>query len=101
GVDRDSAQLAYLFDERDEAVTILIRQAIAACHTAGIPIGICGQAPSDHPEMLEMLVAAGIDSISVDPGRAVSVRRRVAACEAAGRAPVAEPAPAALAGRPF
>ncbi len=81
GVDRDSAGLAYLFDERDEAVVIMIRQAIAAAHAAGRKVGICGQAPSDYPEFAELLVDAGIDSISLNPDSLIAVRRHVAACE--------------------
>lgn len=81
GVDRDSAALAPLFDERDEAVTTMIRQAIAAAHAAGRKVGTCGQAPSDYPEIVEQLVEAGIDSISLNPDSVIAVRRHVAACE--------------------
>jgi len=98
GVDRDSATLAQLFDERDEAVTGMIRQAIAAAHAAGRKIGICGQAPSDHPEIVELLVGAGIDSISLNPDSVIAVRRHVAACEqklGAALRPVPAAAPAA------
>ncbi|MDQ0754484.1 phosphoenolpyruvate synthase [Arthrobacter sp. B3I4] len=67
GVDRDSAQLAALFDERDEAVVAMISEAIQKAHTAGIKIGICGQGPSNHPEFAAFLVGEGIDSISLNP----------------------------------
>ncbi|GAB4100863.1 phosphoenolpyruvate synthase [Sinomonas halotolerans] len=67
GVDRDSAYLAEQFDERDEAVTAMIAEAIRKAHAAGIPIGICGQGPSNHPDFAEFLVGEGIDSISLNP----------------------------------
>lgn len=83
GVDRDASDLAHLFDERNPAVTMLIRQVIAAAHAAGRKVGICGQAPSDYPDFAELLVEAGIDSISLNPDSVPEVRRRVAAVEAA------------------
>ena len=86
GVDRDSELLADLFDERDPAVVAMIRQAIAEVHAAGRPIGICGQAPSDHPEFAEILVDAQIDSISLNPDSVIGVRLRVAALEAQRKA---------------
>jgi len=67
GVDRDSARLAALFDERDEAVMAMISEAIRQAHVAGIKIGICGQGPSNHPEFAQFLVGEGIDSISLNP----------------------------------
>lgn len=67
GVDRDSEIIAHLFDERDGAVTSLIRQAIRTVHSRGRKIGICGQAPSDYPEFARFLVEEGIDSISLNP----------------------------------
>jgi pyruvate,water dikinase len=82
GVDRDSDLLADLFNERHAAVTTVIRQLIATAHQHGVRVGICGQAPSDHPGFAEFLVEAGIDSISVNPDSAIDVRRRVAQCEA-------------------
>lgn len=81
GVDRDASDLAHLFDERDEAVKRMIRSVIDAAHRSGRTVGICGQAPGDHPEFVDFLVEAGIDSISVDPDRVIAVRRRVAAAE--------------------
>ncbi len=83
GVDRDSEALAELFDEQDEAVEWMIRTVIEAAGRAGAKIGLCGQAPSDHPQFAEFLVQCGIDSISVSPDSFVSVKRRVAAAEAA------------------
>ncbi len=82
GVDRDSAILKTLFDERDPAVMALIRQAIAAANRTGTKIGICGQAPSDHPEFAAFLVEAGIDSISLNPDSVLGVIRRLAELEA-------------------
>jgi len=82
GVDRDSENLAHLFDERNEAVLILIRQVIKEAHAAGAKVGICGQAPSDHPGFAELLVDAGIDSMSLNPDSVLGVRQRLAAYEA-------------------
>jgi pyruvate,water dikinase len=81
GVDRDSAELAELFDEQDEAVKWMIRTVIAAAREAGAKVGLCGQAPSDHPRFAEFLVECGIDSISVTPDSFVAVKRHVAAAE--------------------
>ncbi len=67
GVDRESAKIAHIFDERNEAVTRMISMAIKACKAQGKYIGICGQAPSDYPEITEFLVKEGIDSISLNP----------------------------------
>ena len=78
GVDRDSAALADLFDEQDEAVKIAIRHVIKAAHKAGRKVGICGQAPSDYPEFAQFLVEAGIDSISLNPDSVIQVKRRLA-----------------------
>jgi pyruvate,water dikinase len=81
GVDRDSADLARLFDERAEAVKRFIAEAIARAHAAGIKIGICGQAPSNYPEFAAFLVERGIDSISLNPDSFVGAVRQVAAME--------------------
>ena len=67
GLDRDSALVAHLFDERDEAVERAVAQAIATAKRTGRKIGICGQAPSDYPEFARFLVEQGIDSISLNP----------------------------------
>lgn len=82
GVDRDNALLSRLFDERNPAVLRSITQLIADAHAVGCKVGICGQAPSDHPEFAELLVRAGIDSISLNPDSVVPVLHRVAALEA-------------------
>ncbi|WP_202969113.1 phosphoenolpyruvate synthase [Gemmatimonas phototrophica] len=81
GVDRDNALLATLFDERNPAVLRLIEQLIADAHAVGCKVGICGQAPSDHPDFAEFLVRAGIDSISLNPDSVVPVVQRVATLE--------------------
>jgi pyruvate,water dikinase len=83
GVDRDSARLAPLFDEEDPAVTAMIERVIRSAHAAGRPVGLCGQAPSDHPAFARFLVRAGIDSISVTPDSFLRVKEQVAAAEAA------------------
>ncbi len=71
GLDRDSAVVAHLFDERDEAVKAMLAMAIAACRKAGKYIGICGQGPSDHPELARWLVDQGIESMSLNPDTVV------------------------------
>jgi pyruvate,water dikinase len=81
GVDRDSTALAGLFDERDEAVRRMIADLICRAHEAGVRVGICGQAPSDHPEYASWLVELGIDSISLNPDSLVATLRRIAAVE--------------------
>ena len=83
GVDRDSGELAGLFDERDEAVEWMIRHVIENAHRAGAKVGLCGQAPSDHPEFAEFLVECGIDSMSVSPDSFIAVKQRVANAEEA------------------
>jgi pyruvate,water dikinase len=87
GVDRDSEELAGLFDERDPAVMSMIAQAISKAHAAGIKIGICGQGPSNHPDLAEFLVGEGIDSVSLNPDTFVRTLPVIAAAEeaAAGR----------------
>jgi len=67
GVDRDSGIVAQHFDERDPAVKAMLAMAIAACRKAGKYIGICGQGPSDHPDLARWLVDQGIDSLSLNP----------------------------------
>lgn len=81
GVDRDSGELAQLFDERDDAVRWMIQHAITEAHAGGAKIGLCGQAPSDHPEFASFLVECGIDSISVTPDSFLAVKRHVADAE--------------------
>jgi pyruvate,water dikinase len=71
GLDRDSAVIAKLFDERDDAVKALLKMAIDACRKAGKYIGICGQGPSDHPDLARWLVDQGIESMSLNPDTVV------------------------------
>ena len=71
GLDRDSGVIAKLFDERDEAVKALMSMAIKACKAQGKYVGICGQGPSDHPELARWLVDQGIDSLSLNPDSVV------------------------------
>jgi len=81
GVDRDSAELARLFDENNEAVKRMIASVIQVAHQFGRKVGICGQAPSDYPEIVDFLVRAGIDSISVNPDSVIHVKKKVAEVE--------------------
>ena len=67
GLDRDSGIVAHLFDERNEAVKSLLASAIAACRKANKYVGICGQGPSDHPDLAKWLMEQGIDSVSLNP----------------------------------
>ena len=67
GLDRDSALIADLFDERDDAVKIMLAMTIAACKKQGKYIGICGQGPSDHPDLALWLLEQGIESMSLNP----------------------------------
>jgi pyruvate,water dikinase len=67
GLDRDSAIVAKLFDERDDAVKALLAMAITACRRKGKYIGICGQGPSDHPDLAMWLLDQGIESMSLNP----------------------------------
>ena len=71
GLDRDSGIVAKLFDERDDAVKALMSMAIKACKKQGKYVGICGQGPSDHPELARWLVEQGIDSLSLNPDTVV------------------------------
>lgn len=81
GVDRDSAELSHLFDERNEAIKRMIRRLIDIVKPKGRKVGICGQAPSDYPEFAAFLVEAGIDSMSLNPDSVIQVKRRVAEAE--------------------
>lgn len=83
GVDRDSGELAEVFDERNEAVKRMIAQLIEAAHAKGVKVGICGQAPSDYPDFAAFLVEQGIDSISLNPDSVLMTQRRIAKAEAA------------------
>lgn len=86
GIDRDSDLLAPLFDERDAAVRRAIADVIARAHRSGASVGICGQAPSDHPDFAAFLVAQGINSLSLNPDSFVTTLRAVAAAEATAQA---------------
>jgi pyruvate, water dikinase len=98
GLDRDSALVAPLFDERNPAVLALVAEVIARARACGRKIGICGQAPSDYPEFARFLVEQGIDSISLNPDAVVRGRQTIAAAErehahavGGGTAPVRQP----------
>lgn len=77
GLDRDSALIAASFDERDPAVQFMIKMAIEACKARGKYVGICGQGPSDHPDLAEWLVDQGIDSISLNPDTVIETWQRL------------------------
>lgn len=81
GIDRDSEALKLMFDARDDAVKRMIAQVIEVAHAHGRKVGICGQAPSDHPEFAEFLVECGIDSISLNPDSVIDGCHHVAAAE--------------------
>jgi pyruvate, water dikinase len=81
GVDRDSAELAALFDERDEAVKWMIREVIREARSQGVKVGLCGQAPSNHPPFAAFLVECGIDSVSVTPDSFIAVKKAISAAE--------------------
>jgi len=78
GLDRDSGIVSHLFDERNPAVKKMLSMAIAACNKADKYIGICGQGPSDHPELAEWLFDQGIDSVSLNPDSVVETWERLA-----------------------
>jgi pyruvate, water dikinase len=78
GLDRDSGLVANLFDERDPAVKILLAMAISAANKLGKYIGICGQGPSDHPDLAEWLMDQGISSISLNPDTVVDTWTQLA-----------------------
>ena len=85
GVDRDSSIVAGAFDERDPAVKALLHMAIQACRKAGKYVGICGQGPSDHPELARWLVGEGIDTISLNPDTVIETWLYLAREARAGR----------------
>jgi pyruvate, water dikinase len=78
GLDRDSGIVAHLFDERDEAVKKLLAMAISTARARGKYIGICGQGPSDHPDLAEWLMDQGIESVSLNPDTVVDTWLRLA-----------------------
>ena len=77
GLDRDSSLVAASFDERDPAVKEMLRMAIAACKARGKYVGICGQGPSDHPDLAEWLLEQGIDTMSLNPDTVVETWTRL------------------------
>jgi pyruvate, water dikinase len=77
GVDRDSSLVASSFDERDPAVTVLLERAIKACRDLDKYVGICGQGPSDHPDLADWLVEHGIESMSLNPDTVVDTWLRI------------------------
>ncbi|MBS3803208.1 MAG: phosphoenolpyruvate synthase [Oleiphilaceae bacterium] len=81
GIDRDSQRLAPMFDDRHRALRRAISELIATAHKHDRKVGLCGQAPSDHPEFARFLVDAGIDSMSVGPDSFVNVKQEVAKAE--------------------
>ncbi len=81
GVDRDSAMLQNIYDERNPTVKALVRMLIDGAHRKNRKVGLCGQAPSDKPDFAAFLVEAGIDSISINPDSALEVISRVAETE--------------------
>ena len=76
GVDRDSALVAHLFDEANESVKALFKIAIDACKAQGKSVGICGQAASENPELVDWLIAQGVDSLSLNPDAVLSTLQR-------------------------
>jgi pyruvate,water dikinase len=78
GLDRDSSIVANLFDERDPAVKKLLSMAISTARAKGKYIGICGQGPSDHPDLAEWLMEQGIESVSLNPDTVVDTWLRLA-----------------------
>ena len=86
GVDRDNEELGEIFDERNEGVRESIAQLIPKSHKHGRKVGICGQAPSDHPDFAGFLVEAGIDSISLNPDSVIEVKKIVAEAEKKAKA---------------
>jgi pyruvate,water dikinase len=78
GLDRDSGVIAHLFDERDAAVKKLLSMAISTARAKGKYIGICGQGPSDHPDLAEWLMDQGIESVSLNPDTVVDTWLRLA-----------------------
>lgn len=81
GIGRDDQRLRHLFDERSPTVKRMVRELIEKAHAAGKPVGICGQAPSDHPEFAEFLVEHGIDSLSLNPDSVLEVVHRISEIE--------------------
>lgn len=83
GLDRDSGIVAKLFDERDPAVKKLLSMAIQTARAKGKYVGICGQGPSDHPDLAQWLMEQGIESVSLNPDTVVDTWLRLAKAKAA------------------
>jgi len=83
GLDRDSALVSHIYDERNEAVKGMIRMLIATAKRTGTKVGICGQGPSDFPDFAQFLVELGIDTISVTPDSLLKTRRAISEVEKA------------------
>ena len=84
GLDRDSSIVAHLFDERNPAVKKLLSMAIKSARAKGKYVGICGQGPSDHPDLAEWLMQEGIESVSLNPDTVVDTWLRLAKLKANG-----------------
>jgi pyruvate,water dikinase len=85
GLDRDSGLVAEGFDERDAAVKAMLEMSIKACRKAGKYVGICGQGPSDHPDLARWLMEQGIESLSLNPDTVVSTWMALAEPQPAGK----------------
>jgi pyruvate,water dikinase len=85
GLDRDSGLVAEGFDERDAAVKAMLAMSIKACRKAGKYVGICGQGPSDHPDLARWLMEQGIESLSLNPDTVVSTWMALAEPQPAGK----------------
>ena len=81
GLDRDSSLVAHLYDERNEAVKMMLKMLITTAKQQGVKVGICGQGPSDFPDFAQFLVEAGIDSISVTPDSLIKTIRAIESVE--------------------
>jgi pyruvate,water dikinase len=88
GVDRDSEIVSFDYDERDDGVKEMIRLAVEGCRRNGIHSGLCGQAPSDYPDMAEYLVRLGIDSISLNPDTVLRTTKQILELEQLGGSPL-------------
>jgi pyruvate,water dikinase len=82
GLDRDSALVSHIYDERNEAVKGMLRKLIETAKKTKTKVGICGQGPSDFPDFAQFLVELGIDSISVTPDSLLKTKRAIAQVEA-------------------
>jgi pyruvate,water dikinase len=81
GLDRDSAIVAHLFDERNPAIKWLVADVVRRAQACGRKVGICGQAPSDYPEFARFLVECGIDSISLNPDTVLKTTQAIVEME--------------------